>query len=93
MERPVVQCNPLTLTGNAVYVQCFQAKVILDRVKELVIFLGRSPTVLILYLDSTLLMLLKMGPRKGKKATDVRSSPDVPSLPGGLKAQRISPSL
>jgi hypothetical protein len=35
--------------------------------------LGR-PTVLMLYSNSTLLMLLKVGPTKGRKATEVRLS-------------------
>jgi len=53
------------------------------------IFLGRRPTILILCLHRTLLMWLKAGPTKGKKATDVRSSLGISSLPDRLTAHRI----
>jgi len=51
--------------------------------RKLVTFLGSTPTVLMLCLVSILLMQLKVGPTKGKKATDVSSSLGVSSLQGG----------
>jgi len=43
-------------------------------------FVGRRTAVLMLCLVTTLLVLLKVGPTKGKKATDVEFSLDVSSL-------------
>jgi len=60
---------------------------------NLVVFLGGRPLILILCLDIILLMLLKVGPTKGKKATDVGSSLGVPSPPGGLRAHQNLVSL
>jgi len=51
--------------------------------RNLETFPGRRPTVLMLYLTSTTLMLLKIGPTKGKKAIDIGSSLGVFSLQGG----------
>jgi len=76
----------IIFAGDAVYARCFQAKVILDGLKELVIFLGGRATVLMLHLNSILLMGLKFGSTKGKEDTNVRSSLDVSSLCGGLSA-------
>jgi hypothetical protein len=58
-----------TLAGDAVDESCFQAKVILDRLKE----------------TGILLMWLKIGPTKVKKTTDVSSSLCVSSLQGGWR--------
>jgi hypothetical protein len=49
-------------------------------------FIGGSPTVLMLCLSSTLLMWLKVGPTKVKKATGLRSSLGVASLQDELIA-------
>jgi hypothetical protein len=46
--------------------------------------LGRGPIVLMLCLHSTMLMLLKVSPTKGKMATDVRSSLGIASIQGRL---------
>lgn len=62
--------DPPTIAGDAVYASCFQAKIVLDGAKETGDLHRRKPTVLI-YSDSTLLVQLKPGPAKDKKATDV----------------------
>jgi len=56
-----------------------------------VTFLDRRPIVLMP--DSILVMQLKVGPTKGKKATDVGTSLDVSSLRGGLRTRWICVSL
>jgi hypothetical protein len=53
--------------------------------RKLVTFLGRRPEVLILYLDSILLMQLKVGQTKGRKARDGEFSLGASSLQRRLR--------
>jgi hypothetical protein len=71
----------LTVAGGVVNASYFQAEVILDGPKEtdVLTWEGR-PTVLMLCLISTLLIWLKIGPTKCKKATSVRSSLGVSTV-------------
>jgi hypothetical protein len=72
-----------TFIGDAVDTSCFQAMVILDWPKNAGDISGGRPTVFMLCLVSTVLMPLKIGATKGKKATDIGSSLVASSLQGG----------
>jgi hypothetical protein len=54
--------------------------------RKLATFLGRRPTVLMLCFDSTLLKQLKVGPKEGKKSTNIRFCLGTSSLSGALRA-------
>jgi len=55
-----------TIAGDAIYTRCFQAKVILNRQKKTD--------------DLCMQEVLKVVPKKGKNAINVRSSVDVSSI-------------
>jgi len=71
-----------TFAVDAVDSSCFQAKVILDGLKETDDLPRESSTILMMCHVSTLLMQLKIGATKDPKATDVNSSQGVSSVQG-----------
>jgi hypothetical protein len=74
----------LTFIGDTLYARGFQAKGILDWLKETANLLRQENTDLILCLESTLPVQSKVDPTKSKKSTSIRSS-----LSGGLRVSRI----
>jgi hypothetical protein len=59
-----------TLAVHVVHTRSLESQVILHRLKETGIFFGGGPTDLMLCLDSSLLMRLKVVPPWGRKATE-----------------------